>query len=238
MSLLHDALKKAEREGETAPPSNVLLEAGESRSFPWRTVALASLAVVCLMGIVYFRLIRKPSSTVPAPKDYSLGSFQTPLQIGGGPAAPELLRQATEWTLAGRFEEARSNLEKVTILEPNNPEAVNNLGLVLKKLGRTQEALGQYQKAISLEPDCAECYNNLGVLYLSDRKMTEAEEQFQKAISLKPDYADPWFHRGLLLEARGDLAGAKTNYLKFVELAQGIDARFLLKVQQRISSLE
>lgn len=240
MSLLHDALKKAEREGEASSRVGVVIDPeGASRPFPTRTILLTGVALIALSTAVYFRLVKRPSSTVvPAPKGFGVAPFQTPLQIGGGPAAPELASIAIGLIQAGKLEEARSNLEKVTILEPRNAEIYNNLGMVLKKLGRNEEAFEQYQRALSIDPNCAECYNNLGVLYLSNRNTTEAEVQFQKAISLKPDYANPYFHLGLLLEARGDLTGARKNYQKFVDLARGVDASFLLKIQQRISSLE
>lgn len=233
MSLLHKALKKAEREGPPAERSPFFIDAEDPhRSSSPRVFLLAGVAVACLLLVVYVRLVRRPEASSYTPKDFS-----TPLQIGGGPAAPALAAKADEMMEKGRFEEARENLEKVVILEPRNAEAYNNLGLALKKLGRNEEAFEQYRKALSIDPGCAECLNNLGVLYLVNRDLSEAESHFQKAIEARPDYADPHFHLGLLLEARGDLEGAKRSYLKFVELARGIDADFLLKIQQRVASL-
>jgi Flp pilus assembly protein TadD len=67
--------------------------------------------------------------------------------------------------------------------------------------------------------------------------LEEAESNLQKAIQIRPEYAEPYFHLALLLEARGDLAGAKRNYARFVELANGISADFLFKVQKRFAAL-
>ena len=47
-------------------------------------------------------------------------------------------------------------------LQPNYPEAINNLGLALIARGDTQEAIEQFRLAIQLKPDFALAYNNLG----------------------------------------------------------------------------
>lgn len=233
MSLLHDALKKASRTG-SSPEQGVFVDHEEVHkgSSP-RIVLLLAVALACLLFVATIRFFRKAGGKSVAPRE-----FTTPLDIAGGPVASELSVRGLELFQAGKFEEARSAFEKAVILEPRNAEAYNNLGLALKKLGKSDEAFDQYRKALSLNPQCVECTNNLGVLYLSNRDLVEAEGQFRKAMELRGDYAEPYFHMGLLLEARGDLSGAKKNLLKYIEMAKGVDASFLLKVQQRIASLE
>ncbi len=235
MSLLHRALKKAEQEDPGRLTSGVFVdqEEGGGKGASLRVYVLAGIAVACLFLFVYVRFVRGPSVQAPAPK-----VFQTPMGMAGGASASELLEGGAAQLKMGDFEGARSQFEKATVWEPRNAEAYNNLGLVLKKMGRGEEAFEQYKKAISIDPQCAECYNNLGALYLSQRELGEADAAFQKAIVLRPDYADPYFHLALVLEARGDLSGAKKNYLKYVELAQGVSADFLMKVQKRIVALE
>lgn len=233
MSLLHDALKKASRT-ESPPEQGVFVDHEEVvKGASPRVILLLSVAAACLLFVATIRFFRKAGGESLAPK-----KFTTPLDIAGGPAASELSVRGQDFLQAGKYEEARVVFEKSVILEPRNAEAYNNLGLALKKLGKNDEAFDQYRKALSLNPQCVECTNNLGVLYLSNRDLVEAENQFRKAMELKGDYAEPYFHMGLLLEARGDLSGAKKNLLKYVELAKGVDASFLLKVQQRIASLE
>lgn len=234
MSLLHKALKKAEREVETPPVPGVFVDAEESaRSSSLRTYILIGLAIAALMVTMLLRISRRPTSGTPAAKEFS-----TPVGLGGNVSASQLTQEGIKKMEAGEFEEARGRFEKATILEPRNAEAYNNLGLALKKLGRNEEAFEQYRKALSVDPQCPPCLNNLGVLYLANRDLTEAETHFQKAIQAQSDYAEPYFHLALLLEARGDQAGAKKNYLKYVELARGISADFLLKIQKRIAALQ
>lgn len=239
MSLLHKALKKAERSGEDLGREGVFLDAeegGRSSKSPWKIILL-SIVIACLLLAGAVRLLQmkhKPSAAeMPKPKQ-----FNTPLEIAGGPGAVELGEKARSLIQSGRFEEARVSLEKVVILQPRNEEAYNNLGYVLKKLGKKEEAFEQYQKALSINPGCAECRNNLGALYMADRNLADAESEFRKAVTTKPDYADPYFHLAMILESRGDAAGAKANYQKFIELAKGVDGDFLVKVQKRMAELK
>lgn len=237
MSLLHEALKKAGKEGAGGGTGRLIIDHEEPRGGTGlRTYVLAAVAVASLLLLVTFRFYKKGEGSAPSGPS-PVAQQATPLGIGGGPAAPELLEQASRLLGEKKWAEAREMLEKAVILEPRNVEAYNNLGLALRKLGEKDKALEQYQKALSVQPDCAECLNNLGVLYLSDRQLGEAKAQFQKALQMRPEYADPHFHLALVAEAEGRVDEAKGHYRKFTELAHGIDAEFLLKIQKRMASL-
>lgn len=234
MSLLHDALKKAEQES-LIPSESVMVDRHDvPESRPLRVYLLVSLVVCSLAVGAYFRFYKMNSKGVvslPQPKNFATS---TPLSS----QAMFLKEEGVQKIKAGEYEEARKKFESLVLLEPRNAEAYNNLGLSLKKLGRNEEAFEQYRKALALEPNCSECLNNLGVLYMTHHDLTEAENHFQKAIQARLDYADPYFHLGLLQESRGDLSAAKASYQKFVALSQGVSAEIVLKVQNRIASLK
>ncbi len=236
MSLLHDALKKAEKTSSSAQGGQgVLLDSERSSgSSNKRIFLLSAAASLLLLFVTYQKFVKKPAA--PSGASRAAPVVQSDTRDGG-----KLLEEAQKLIQQGRYEDARGSLEKAVFTalpDTQAAEAYNNLGFVLKKLGRTEEAFQRYQKAISLDPQCAECRNNLGVLYLSNRDFTEAEAHFQEAVKLKPEYAEPYLHLALLLEARGDYAGAKRQYLQYTKLARGISADFLLKIQERMAALE
>lgn len=239
MSLLHKALKKAEKSGSVESVSRLVIDDEESHPSRIRLTILVSLAVAALLFLATVRYLKGPKSTAdqrqtaPTVAD----SQTTPLGIGSGPPAPELLERAERLIERQRWEEAREALEKATILEPRNLEAYSNLGLTLRRLGRNEEARRQYDKALAIDPACAECLNNLGVLELSERNLAKAKEAFERAVQTRPDYADPYLHLALVAEAEGKIAEAKRHFAKFSDLAQGIDAGFLLQIQQRMAAL-
>lgn len=236
MSLLHDALKKAEKTSSGASGGQgVFLDSERSAgSSNKRIFVLSAVASLLLLFVTYQKFVKKPAA--PGGPSRTAPVVQSDTRDGG-----KLLEEAQKLIQQGRYEDARGSLEKAVFTalpDTQKAEAYNNLGFVLKKLGRTEEAFQRYQKALALDPQCAECRNNLGVLYLSNRDFTEAETHFQEALKARPDYAEPHLHLALLLEARGDYAGAKKRYLEYTKLARGVSADFLVKIQERIAALE
>lgn len=236
MSLLHRALKKAEkdREGERLGGGLVddeILEAAPSRV---RLYILISLVFLGLLGTAYFRLWRGQK----APQGRSLTTTISP--VGEAPASGESLRlqQEAELLMGQRkWGEAKGVWERLVVMEPRNPEFYNNLGLTLRQAGDLDAAEEQYRKALSLKSDFAEAENNLGVIYLLRHESTQARDALQKAIELRSDYAEPYFHLALLSESEGKAQEAKQYYTKYIDLAKGVDADLLLRIQQRISRL-
>jgi len=240
MSLLHEALKKAEKEGRPGDSNRLVVDREEpgSGGSSLRVYILAAVAVTALLFFVTTRFLKKPGGISDSPTASGvLGSSETPLGIGSGPPAPELLERGGRFIEEKKWAEAKDAFEKAAILEPRNVDAYNNLGFVLRQLGEKDKAIEQVQKALSVAPDCAECLNNLGVLYLAERRTKEARGPFEKAVLLRADYADPHFHLALLAEAEGRMVDAKEHFGKYIELARGIDAAFLLKIQKRMASL-
>ncbi|CAN0385137.1 unnamed protein product, partial [Hapterophycus canaliculatus] len=47
-------------------------------------------------------------------------------------------------------------------LEPNFPDAYNNLGNALRESGQLEEAINCYRTTLRLKPDHPHAYNNLG----------------------------------------------------------------------------
>jgi len=59
---------------------------------------------------------------------------------------------------------ARSSLDAALALNPDHPEALNQLGMLLRRNGKFIEAEAAYLKAITVSPDYALAHYNLGVL--------------------------------------------------------------------------
>ena len=235
MSLLHRALKKAEK-GVADPSvhSAVMIDREDSSRSSVRTALLVAMVVTSLLSVVYFRFLRKAPDAHFQPKDIPSVVSQSEVSKVSAASFLEEGRQKIE---TSQFETAREAFQHAVLLDPLNAEAYNNLGLALKKLGQNEEASEQYRKALSIDPQCAECRNNLGVLSMAQKDLPAAETEFKKAIELKPDYADPYFHLALLQEGRGESTQAKKNYEKFMELKKGVAADFLVKIQKRIATL-
>ena len=64
------------------------------------------------------------------------------------------------------LQDAQNYYHKVLEINPNNVDALNNLGVIFKKLGENQKAKECYEKAIAINPNYINAYENLSTLYI------------------------------------------------------------------------
>ncbi|HER44285.1 MAG TPA: tetratricopeptide repeat protein [Candidatus Eisenbacteria bacterium] len=87
----------------------------------------------------------------------------------------------------GEADEAMmKKLEALGYLTPDNPMALNNLGLRYQKEGEHEKAIEQFEKALEIQPNYAAALNNLGISYGSLGRLDEAERSFERAIEADP----------------------------------------------------
>ena len=88
------------------------------------------------------------------------------------------------------FDNAVTMLKKCITLEPNNPYAHKDLGVLYLKMNCYDWALDEIKQSIELEDNVAEFYYSLGVCYMMLSKVNEAKQSLLKAVELEPDNAD------------------------------------------------
>ncbi len=69
------------------------------------------------------------------------------------PSADAHLGLARCDAMAGRFDAAAATLREAERVEPENPVAIANLGLVLSDSGRSKEAIDPLRRALAIDPD-------------------------------------------------------------------------------------
>lgn len=232
MSLILDALKKAQKEQHSQTASNplstnpILQDRSPSSK---RTLFLLILVIMSFCLLLYTRTIKKPSATsVPQPITFPSASNDP----------KELQQKGLEFFQTGKFSEAKAVWEKLTLLLPTDAEVYNNLGLSFKKMDKKEEALQAYTQALALKKDYPEALNNLGTLLLEKGAFPEAKKSFESAIALSKDYADPHFNLAILFEQQGNLKQAASEYEKFLSLSSNTDPQLKKKLEQKIGRLE
>jgi tetratricopeptide (TPR) repeat protein len=73
-------------------------------------------------------------------------------------------------------------------LEPAEPEALNNLGVLLHKMKRYAEAKSVLGRAMALMRDYADPRSNLGVVLQSERQLQRAVDSYAQALVLAPGF--------------------------------------------------
>ena len=102
----------------------------------------------------------------------------------------ELLEAANAMAKKGDNEEAGKMYSRVLELDPTNVKAMNNLGIVLKRLGRHEDALQAYHYAIQTDEAYPLTHKNMGILLEVMNDPDGAITAYERYIELAPSAPD------------------------------------------------
>ncbi|MEA2737406.1 MAG: protein O-GlcNAc transferase, partial [Acetobacteraceae bacterium] len=126
---------------------------------------------------------------------------------------------------AGRFDCAEAVLRKIVSANPDEPDALNLLGLVLQDQGKLSESLAMIERALVAVPDFPEALVNLARVARPLGLWERAHSAATQAISLDPDLPDAYFQLGASLFDLGRPQEAVVPLRKALEIApEHVDA--------------
>jgi Tfp pilus assembly protein PilF len=96
----------------------------------------------------------------------------------------------------GKLADAERAYRAVLKRQPNNFDALQQLGLIAILTQRIEPGVELLKKAIRLNGKVASVHNNLGNALLGLKRLEEAVASYDRAIALKPDYALAYYNRG------------------------------------------
>jgi tetratricopeptide (TPR) repeat protein len=110
----------------------------------------------------------------------------------------ESVRSAVLWNKIGvayhhlfALEQARKYYQLALAMNPNYPDALNNLAAVYHGQKDYRQAERTYKQALKFAPNAAITYCNLGTSYFADEKYKPGMEAYAKALALNPHIFDP-----------------------------------------------
>ena len=106
--------------------------------------------------------------------------------------------------------QGRVELRRALRLEPDNPAALFNLGLLLAEEGRMAEAENALRAALKADPQMAAAAFNLGVL-CGKARIDEAMRWCRKACELQPENAKYAQTLAFFLREKGELDRARKH---------------------------
>jgi tetratricopeptide (TPR) repeat protein len=112
------------------------------------------------------------------------------------PANRNLFDQAEEATRAKDYKTAKSLLERLIDSDPQDFEALTELGTVEFMLKNSRAAEKAYRQALEAEPSFLLALINLGKLKLAENKYDEAIEVLSKAVTVPPPSAEANYFLG------------------------------------------
>ncbi len=124
----------------------------------------------------------------------------------------DLLRRAIEHHRAGDLEGAAALYHTVLQQNPEQPDALSMLGVLLLQRGDPASAIDLIGKALALQPENAAAHANIGRAFQAVGRLEEAAAALRRATELQPEAAESWDALGSALQAMGDAAGAEQAY--------------------------
>jgi tetratricopeptide (TPR) repeat protein len=125
--------------------------------------------------------------------------------------AKALLKQALDHLNRNEIVLGEAALDRILAQDPENPDALQLLGLIRRGQGAEDEAERLYRRSLASRPDQPHVHHNLGNLYRIQRRFDEAIAEQQEAIRLKHNYAEAWFDLGMAQTEKGDYAQAEKS---------------------------
>jgi protein O-GlcNAc transferase len=134
-------------------------------------------------------------------------------------------KTAEEWyqlgitmTNIGQLDQAKIAYEKALNLNPNYPQAYNNLGLLAIADENIDEAIEYFKSAIRVNPSYAYGYNNIGLALQMQNKLPEAQSYLQQALQQNPTYHEALVNLGNVLRLQDHIEEAIKCFERSIEL--------------------
>jgi tetratricopeptide (TPR) repeat protein len=123
-------------------------------------------------------------------------------------ATRALLDRGMQQLRAGQTSAATATLQQVLERAPDQPAALQLLGVAAFQSGRGDEAVGLMQRAIAAAPGYAEAHYNLANVFLFQGRLPEAEAGFHRVLALDPRHAGAQLNLGGVLSRMGRIPEA------------------------------
>lgn len=131
------------------------------------------------------------------------------------------LKGAVELHQKGRLAEAEAGYRAVLRDEPEQPFALNLLGILLNATGRPGEAMALLEKAVALRPANGEFRNNLGEAYRMSGRFEDALRAFDAALDLLGPNAAVLGNKGAAAARAGKPEIAEEAFREAIRLQPG-----------------
>ena len=153
------------------------------------------------------------------------------------PLAAELFAQAGQaWTKVGNPQRALYAQNQGLKLNPKDINLLIDRSLTYGTAGMYFEALDDLNTAVDLSPKDPDIYAFRAAAYRQLESLDLAQENIEQALKLSPSHPGALLERGYLRRAKGDIAGARSDWLTVIQILPGTD--IANEAQKNIENLD
>lgn len=139
-------------------------------------------------------------------------------EFNAGPAAGELLPQVMLLQQQGRLREAEVLCRQILQAQPENPGALQSLGMIALQTGHAEAAVELIGKSLAADANQFSAHANLAVALLGLRRFEAALASCDQALRLAPDHAPAHYNRGTALSGLKRFTEALTSFDRALQL--------------------
>lgn len=129
-------------------------------------------------------------NAAPAEKETGIAGERISAEIKANPKAADsgsLYRKALQKQNEGRLDEAKSLYKQVIEIDPQNIQALNNLGVIYMAKNVDKWAIIRFNDAIRIKPDYSEAHYNLACLYAQQHDVNRSLFYLKNAVKFNPE---------------------------------------------------
>jgi len=115
-------------------------------------------------------------------------------------------------------DKAIESTNRLIKLNPEDADALYNLGYMYIKLNKYSEGIEPFKRAIEIRPDFKYAYSNLGFCYSKLKKYKDFIAVYKKLVEIDPEDADGWLNIGIGYMYLKNFSSAAKPIEKAVEL--------------------
>jgi Flp pilus assembly protein TadD len=131
----------------------------------------------------------------------------------------------------GKYKTAEKQYQTVLASDPNNFDALSNLGVVYFRSGKTRSAESTLKKALAIVPHDDFVLTTLGIVHYRQSKFDEALKELRKAIEINPNSPTAHNYLGITASQKGRQQEAEKEMLQAIAKDPNYaDAHFNLAV--------
>ena len=135
------------------------------------------------------------------------------------PSNPTLYESLVDkYEAAGQYPQAMQVCQQALHHTVLNGMILSRLANLYLRTGNLKEAISYYQQAEQQNPLDIESQNDLATAYLQSGQLADAERVFRWVLAIQP-YAPAYNGLGIIADKRNDVAGARANFEKAVQLS-------------------
>jgi cytochrome c-type biogenesis protein CcmH/NrfG len=150
---------------------------------------------------------------------------------------PQKEKQSKESNPKDEIRNRIAAIERMLKANPDNIEALIQLGNDYFDIGEYPNSVEAYDKALQIDPGNAEVLTDKAVAYRRMGKSDESIELFQKALKIDPGQTIAMFNLGIVLrDDKKDLSGALKVWKDFLEKAP--DSPHAVMIKPWVTQLE